>query len=79
MSFLRQSPSYAESQIRLLLSELKNSNHTIRTKAVVRFQEYITTYSPEIYDDDIDFLFCGAANEDGPAMGLFYFSGLDSG
>ena len=81
MDAIRKSPNYAEGQIRALLSDLKNTNHTVRIKAVKRFQDYITTYRPQIYDDDVDFLFCGAASDDVESvpMGLLYFSGLDSG
>lgn len=81
MDAIRKSPNYAEGQIRALLSDLKSTNHAVRMKAVKRFQDYITTYRPQIYDDDVDFLFCGAASEDieNVPMGLLYFCGLDSG
>ena len=80
MDAIRKSATYAEGQIRLLLSELKNTNHTIRVKAVKRFQDYITSYRPQVYDDDVDVLFCGAATEsDAVPMGLLHFCGLDSG
>jgi hypothetical protein len=81
MDAIRKSPNYAEGQIRVLLNDLKNANHTIRIKAVKRFQDYISTYRPQIFDDDVDFLFCGSATEDGDGvpMGLLYYSGLDSG
>jgi hypothetical protein len=78
MDAIRQSPSYAEGQIRLLLNDLKNVNHAVRIKAVKRFQEYIEAYHPDIYDDDVDFMFCGALNEDG-VLGLLHYCGLDSG
>lgn len=79
MDAIRQSPSYAEGQIRLLLNDLKNVNHAVRIKAVKRFQEYVDAYHPDIYDDDVDFMFCGAMNEDGVGMGLLHYCGLDSG
>lgn len=81
MDAIRKSPNYAEGQIRALLSDLKNANHTVRIKAVKRFQDYVSTYRPQIFDDDVDFLFCGSATEDGDGvpMGLLYYSGLDSG
>lgn len=81
MDAIRKSPNYAEGQIRALLSDLKSTNHAVRMKAVKRFQDYITTYRPQIYDDDVDFLFCGAASDDAESvpMGLLYFCGLDSG
>ena len=81
MDAIRKSPSYAEGQIRVLLSDLKNTNHAVRMKAVKRFQDYITTYRPQVYDDDVDYLFIGSKSEEtnGTPMGLLYFSGLDSG
>lgn len=79
MDTIRKSANYAQGQIRSLLSDLKNTNHTVRVKAVKRFQDYIDNYSPEVYDDDIDLLFCGEPREDSVAMGLLYYSGLDSG
>lgn len=80
MDAIRKSATYAEGQIRLLLSDLKNTNHTIRVKAVKRFQDYITSYRPQVYDDDVDVLFCGTATEgDAVPMGLLHFCGLDSG
>ena len=81
MDAIRKSPTYAEGQIRVLLSDLKSTNHTVRTKAVKRFQDYISSYRPQIYDDDVDYLFCGAVTEeaDGVPMGLLYYSGLASG
>ena len=81
MDAIRKSPTYAEGQIRILLSDLKSTNHTVRIKAVKRFQDYIAAYRPQIYDDDVDYLFCGAGTEDGEGvpMGLLYYSGLDSG
>jgi hypothetical protein len=79
MDAIRQSPSYAEGQIKLLLNDLKNVNHAVRIRAVKRFQEYIASYYPDIYDDDVDLMFCGALNEEGVGMGLLYYSGLDSG
>ena len=78
MEALRRSPAYAEGQIRLLLSDLKSSNHTVRVKAVKHFQDYIVNYGPEIYDDDVDFLFTGTSEAVKTGMGLLYFSGLDS-
>ena len=78
MEALRRSPAYAEGQIRLLLSDLKSSNHAVRVKAVKHFQDYIVNYGPEIYDDDVDFLFTGTNEAVKTGMGLLYFSGLDS-
>lgn len=74
---MRSQPAYAESQIRVLLSDLKNSSHSVKMKAVKRFQEYVEKYKPEPYDDDVDYLYTGAL--DGiPGPGLLYWAGLDS-
>ena len=78
MEALRRSPAYAEGQIRLLLSDLKSSTHNVRVKAVKHFQDYIVNYGPEIYDDDVDFLFTGTNEAVKTGMGLLYFCGLDS-
>lgn len=79
MEGMKRSPGYAESQIRLLLSDLKNSNNSIRLKAVKRFQDYINSYKPDMYDDDVDSLFTGEFEHvSWRGCGLLYYSGLDS-
>ena len=62
----------------MLLSDLRNNNHSVRVKAVKHFQDYIVNYGPEIYDDDVDYLFTGTSETIKTGMGLLYFSGLDS-
>ena len=44
----KSKPNYAERQIKLLLTDLANKNHTIKSTAVKRFQEYIQKYRPEV-------------------------------
>ena len=41
MELAKLTATYAESQIHLLISELKNSSHKDRLKAIKRFQEYV--------------------------------------
>lgn len=48
MELMKKSAGYAESQIRLLLSDLKNSSHNVKLKALKRFQEYVELYQPEV-------------------------------
>ena len=43
----RLTATYAESQVHLLINDLKNSSHNIRIKAVKRFQDYISL-KPEV-------------------------------
>ena len=76
----RKTAGFATSQCRALLVDLSNSNHAVRTKAVKKFEEYITQYKPEVYDDDVESLFLGS-NEWGSnaKVGLLHWAGLDSG
>ena len=77
MDKIRKQPGYATSQIRLLLSDLKNNNHSVRSKAVKRYKDYIAVYKPEVFDDDVDFLFTGEL--DGvPGLGLLFYSSEES-
>jgi hypothetical protein len=80
MENVRKSAGYAESQIRSLLSDLGNSSNAVRVKAVKNFQNYIEHSIPEIYDDDIDFLYTGYNSEFGKytTNGLLYYSGMRS-
>lgn len=74
MDQIRRKSGYATSQIRLLLADLKNSNHSVRNKAVKRFKDYIAVYKPEVFDDDVDYLFTGDLDGvQGPGL-LFYSS-----
>ena len=77
MDKIRKQPGYATSQIRLLLSDLKSTTHSVRNKAVKRFKDYIAVYKPEIFDDDVDYLFTGEL--DGvPGPGLLYYTSEES-
>lgn len=74
---VRRTPGYAESQIRLLISDLKNQVHGNKIKSVKAFLAYVETYKPDIYDDDIDYLYTGEM--DGIlGMGLLAWCGADS-
>lgn len=48
MEAAKLTATYAESQIHLLISDLKNSNHNTRLKAVKRFQDYVQL-RPEVW------------------------------
>ncbi len=48
MEAMKRSAGFAESQIRLLLADLKSSSQSARVKAVKRFQDYINTYRPDV-------------------------------
>ena len=48
MDSFKRSPGYAETQIRLLLSDLKNNSHSVRLKALSRFKDYIEVHQPEV-------------------------------
>ena len=48
MEGIKRSADFAESQIRVLLNDLNNESHNVRTRAIKRFQEYISTYHPEV-------------------------------
>jgi hypothetical protein len=51
----------------------------VRLKAIKRYKEYITTYRPEMYDDDVDFLFTGVNEHNGiQSTGLLHGCGLQS-
>jgi hypothetical protein len=75
---LARTPRYAEGQVKVLLGDLRNSSHNVKAKAIKHFQAYIEKYQPDIYDDDVDFLFMGTY--DGTCgLGLLHWSGLASG
>ena len=77
LEVVRRTPGYAESQIRLLISDLKNQSHGNKIKAVKTFISYVEKYKPDVYDDDIDYLYTGEM--DGIlGMGLLAWCGADS-
>lgn len=52
---MRKSDDYAGNQVRLLLNDLKTAAHAAKVKAVERFQQYITTYEPDVSLIFVDF------------------------
>ena len=74
----RSKPNYAEGQIKVLLLDLSNKNHTVKMRAVKRFHDYITAYRPEIYDDDIDLLYIGGDVDRKKLPGLLYYTSIMS-
>lgn len=78
MEGLKKTPGYAESQIKSLILDLKNTSHNVKLKAIAKFQQYIKTYSPDIYDDDVDYLYTGIVNGVDKGPGLIAYCGLDS-
>ena len=55
----RASPEFAAEEIRSLLDGLSVSGHAARVRALQRFELYVTTERPELFDDDVDVLFRG--------------------
>ena len=55
----RASPEFAAEEIRSLLEGLSVSGHAARVRALQRFEVYVTTERPDIFDDDVDVLFRG--------------------
>ena len=39
-----------------LLGVLRGSKHAARIKTLKKFQDYVTNYDPEFYDDDVELL-----------------------
>jgi len=39
-----------------LLGVLRGSKHAARIKSLKKFQDYVTNYNPEFYDDDVELL-----------------------
>ena len=75
---MQSSPGYAEAQIRVLLRDLADNSHATRTKALTKFKEYIDKVRPEIYDDDVEYLFTGGVGNGKMAAGLLYYAGQAS-
>ena len=75
---MQRTPGYAESQIRVLLKDLEDNSHSTRVKAVAKFKDYIDKMRPELYDDDVEYLFIGGAGGGKLANGLFYYAGQSS-
>jgi hypothetical protein len=78
MQNMQCTPGYAESQIRVLLKDLADSTHSTRVKAVTKFKDYIDKFRPEVYDDDVEYLFIGGSGGGKLPNGLFYYAGQSS-
>ena len=59
---IRRSPAFAAEEIASLLDGLRLSSHAARVRAMRRFEVYVATERPEIFDDDVDVLFAGMAS-----------------
>lgn len=70
-----RSASYAGSKTLELLGELGSAKHAGRIKALKRFQEYITKYRPELYDDDVELLYVVRGSKSAIPFGV-HVSGL---
>jgi hypothetical protein len=75
---MQSTPGYAESQIRLLLKDLADSNNSTRLKAVQKFRDYVERIRPEFYDDDVEYLFSGGHGNGRMPNGLLYYAGQSS-
>ena len=75
---MQATPGYAEAQIRVLLKDLADSSHNTRIKAVAKFKDYIHKIRPELYDDDVEYLFTGGAGNGKLPNGLLYYAGQSS-
>jgi len=45
---MKATPGYAESQVRLLISELNNASHSAKITACKKFSEYILKHKPQV-------------------------------
>ena len=59
MDVVRRTANYAENQTKFFINDINSKDNSTRVKAIKRYKEYISTYRPEMYDDDVDFLFTG--------------------
>jgi len=75
---MQATPGYAEAQIRVLLKDLADSSHNTRIKAVSKFKDYIDKVRPELYDDDVEYLFIGGVGNGKLPNGLLYYAGHGS-
>ena len=58
-------PEFGAEEIRSLLDGLSVSNHAARCRAIKRFEVYVSTARPDLYDDDVDVLFRGDFSRQG--------------
>ena len=75
---MESGPAFAEKEIRVLLAGLRGDNHGTRIKAIKRFQNYISEYTPHINDEDVEYLFLGGEGNGRQKDGLLYYAGQDS-
>lgn len=65
MDVVRRTADFAENQTKFFITDINSKDNGVRLKAIKRYKEYITTYRPEMYDDDVDFLFTGTNEHHG--------------
>jgi hypothetical protein len=79
MDVVRRTADFAENQTKFFITDINSKDHGTRLKAIKRYKEYITTYRPEMYDDDVDFLFTGNNEHNNiHTNGLLYGCGQQS-
>jgi hypothetical protein len=79
MDVVRRTADFAENQTKFFITDINSKDNGARLKAIKRYKEYITTYRPEMYDDDVDFLFTGTNEHHGiRTNGLLYGCGQQS-
>ena len=78
MLSMQKGPGYAESQIRVLLKDLTDTSNSTREKAAKKFKDYIDKVRPELYDDDVEYLFTGGTGGGKLPNGLLYYAGQSS-
>lgn len=59
MDAVRKTADFAENQTKFLLKDLNSQNHSTRLKGVKRYQDYILSSRPDMYEDVVDYLFLG--------------------
>lgn len=65
MDVVRRTADFAENQTKFFITDINSKDNGARLKAIKRYKEYITTYRPEMYEDDVDFLFTGSNEQNG--------------
>ena len=79
MDVVRQTADFAENQTKFFIKDINSQDNGTRLKAIKRYKEYISTYHPEMYDDDVDFLYTGNSEHHGiRTMGLLHGCGQQS-
>lgn len=65
MDAVRKTADFSENQTKFLLKDLNSPNNSIRLKGVKRYQEYISSNRPDMYEDVVDTLYLGNEEYDG--------------